>query len=106
MKTHHQLTYMMMKLAGDSGASQNTECTGAWDIYKRYLPKIDTKQLAMMILEKIPEEKRKTLLRNAGQELEISKNLFDTPLKEFKRHNINYTILIKNIVSILEKEED
>lgn len=97
---------MTMKLVGDYGVFLNTECTGAWDIYKRYLPKINTKQLAIMILEKIPEEKRKTLLRSAGQELEIRKNLFDTPLKEFRRHNINYTILVKDIVSILEKEED
>lgn len=97
---------MTMRLVGDCGVSQNTECIGAWDIYKRYLPKIDTRKLAIMILEKIPEEKRKLLLRNAGQELEIGKNLFDTPLREFKKHNIKYETLIKDIVSILEKEED
>lgn len=79
---------------------------GAWDVYKRFMPKINTTQLAIKILEKIPEEKRKLLLKNAGQELEIGKNLFETPLKEFKKHSIDYSTLIKNIVSILEKEED
>ena len=79
---------------------------GAWDIYKRFIPKVDTKALAIKILEKIPEAERKLMLKNAGQELEIGKNLFEEPLKEFKRHNITYSKLIEQFVVILEKEED
>jgi len=78
---------------------------GAYDIYKVYMPKIDTKQLAIKILEKIPENERTKLLKNAGQELEQRANLFEEPLKKFKRHSINYNELIEQFVVILEREE-
>ena len=79
---------------------------GAWDIYKKFLPKVDTKQLAIKILEKIPENERKLLLKNAGQELEFKNNIFEKPLLEFKKHNITYSKLIEEFVEILEKEEN
>ena len=74
------------------------ECIGAWDTYKIFYPRVNTNQLALMILNKFPEEKQKELLESIGIELDLTQDIqFMDGLKEFKKGNITMKELKKYI---------
>jgi len=70
---------------------------GAWNIYKSFLPKIDTNQLAKTIFNKLSEETKNKLLNDIGNEQELDVLPYEQSLKDFKRHKINITELLQNI---------
>ena len=76
---------------------------GAYDIYKEFLPKINTHNLAVMLLKRLPKEDQEQIIRESGDILELQELPFQSDLTEFKRHNIKYNELISRILYKLEK---
>ena len=73
---------------------------GAWDIYKDYLPEINTNKLALMILNRLPEDKQKGVLESIGVEFDSTQEIgYIEALKEFRKGNINMVQLKKFIAS-------
>lgn len=73
---------------------------GAWDIYKNYMPEINTNQLALMILNRLPENKQREVLEGIGVEFDSTQEIrYIEALKEFRKGNINMNQLKKFIAS-------
>lgn len=70
---------------------------GAWNIYKSFIPNINTTELASMIFNKLSEEDKKKLLNDIGNEQEVDILPYQEALKKFKRHKINITELLQSI---------
>ena len=77
---------------------------GAWNVYKTYIPQIDTTKLAIMIFNRFPEPMQKKLLNDLGTEQELDSLPYKESLKDFKRHKINITELLQ-IISDSYKNE-
>lgn len=76
---------------------------GAYDVYKEYLPKINTHELAVMILKRLPKEEQEQIIRESGDILELQELPFQQDLVEFKLHNINYSDLLNQILLKIEE---
>ena len=73
---------------------------GAWDIYKNYIPEINTNRLALMILNRLPEDKQRGVLESIGVEFDSTQEIgYIEALKEFKKGHINMVQLKKFIAS-------
>ena len=70
---------------------------GAWNLYKEYLPKIDTNQLALRIFNSMSKEDQDKLMEDIGAEQELETLPFSNSLKDFKQHKINITQLLSTI---------
>lgn len=69
---------------------------GAWDIYHVYYPKINTNDLAKLILNKFSEEEQKKIIDDMGIEQEEDL-VYKKELQLFKRSKITITELLKVI---------
>ena len=78
---------------------------GAYDLYKEYLPKINTHDLAVMILKRLPVEEQEQIIRESGDILELQELPFQSDLQEFKEHSINYNELMSSILLKIEEGE-
>ena len=67
---------------------------GAWNVYKTFLPNIDTNKLATMIFNKLSTEDQKRLLEDLNTEQEPEILPYQQALKDFKRSKINITELL------------
>lgn len=76
---------------------------GAYDVYKEYLPKINTHELAVMILKRLPKEEQEQIIRESGDILELQELPFQQDLIEFKLHNIKYSDLLNQILLKIEE---
>lgn len=73
---------------------------GAWDVYKDYMPEINTNQLALMILNKLSEKDQRAVLEGIGVEFDSTQEIgYIEALKEFRKGNINMAQLKKFIAS-------
>ena len=72
---------------------------GSWDIYKKFLPDVDTNKLAKMVLGTFSESKQEEILKNVGNEQEFKEIPFKKSLIEFKKGKINYPQLLKDIAN-------
>lgn len=70
---------------------------GAWNIYKTYMPNIDTNKLALAIFNKLSDQDQKKLLNDLGNEQELDVLPYQQSLKDFKKHKINISQLLHNI---------
>jgi len=70
---------------------------GSWNLYKTYLPKINTNELAKEIFNKLPSDKQKQLLDSLGVESNDNNILYIEALKKFRSHKINYRDLVSEI---------
>ena len=77
---------------------------GAWDVYKTYLPRVNTRELANIILNKIPEERRESFLSDLGVEEEIDELPFEKSLEDFKHSKITMLQLLHDIASTYTDE--
>lgn len=77
---------------------------GSWNIYKTYLPKIDTNKLALMIFNKLSLEDQKILLHDLGNEQELDVLPYQQSLKDFKKHKINMSQLLHDIAESYQNE--
>lgn len=78
---------------------------GAYDIYKEFLPKVDTHKLAVMLLKRLPPNEQEQIIKESGDILELQELPFQSSLTKFKEHNIKYRDLINQIILELEKGE-
>ena len=67
---------------------------GAWNVYKSFMPNINTNQLALAIFNRLSEVEQKKLLNDMGTETEQDVLPFDKSLKDFKAHKINMRDLL------------
>lgn len=72
---------------------------GAWDTYKAYLPKINTRKLASMIYEKMSESDKKRLENEIGNDIELEVLPYKDSLIKFKQRKICTTELLQDIAS-------
>lgn len=70
---------------------------GSWNLYKTYLPKINTNELAKEIFNKLPSDKQKQLLDSLGVESNDNNILYIEALKKFRSHKIDYKDLVSEI---------
>ena len=70
---------------------------GSWNLYKTYLPKINTNELAKEIFNKLPSDKQKQLLDSLGVESSDNNILYIEALKKFRSHKIDYKDLVSEI---------
>lgn len=70
---------------------------GAWNIYKTYLPKINTNLLAQEILNQMSLEQQKQLLNDIGIENELNEIPYKQALLDFKANKITINDLIIKI---------
>ena len=78
---------------------------GAYDIYKEFLPKVNTHNLAIILLKRLSPAEQEQIIRESGDILELQDLPFQVSLNNFKEHNIKYRDLINNIILELEKGE-
>ena len=78
---------------------------GAYDIYKEFLPKINTHDLAVLILKKLPKEEQEQIIRESGDILELQELPFQSDLIDFKEHSISYKDLLNQILNKIEEGE-
>lgn len=70
---------------------------GAWNIYKTYLPKINTNKLAQEIFNKMTLEQQKKLLNDIGIEEDLNEIPYKQALINFKSNKINILELLAEI---------
>lgn len=70
---------------------------GAWNVYKTFLPKIDTNKLALLIFNKLPEDVQEKVLSELDIEQDVSSLPYQKELQDFKRHKIDITQLLQII---------
>lgn len=70
---------------------------GAWNVYKTYLPKINTNKLAQEIFNRMTFEQQKKLLNDIGIEEELNEIPYKQALIKFKSNKINISELLIEI---------
>lgn len=70
---------------------------GSWDVYKTYMPQINTNKLALMIFNRLNENDQKIILDSLDNEQEIESLPYNNDLIRFKRKEINITQLLQII---------
>ena len=70
---------------------------GSWDVYKTYMPQINTNKLALMIFNRLNENDQKIILDSLNNEQEIESLPYNNDLIRFKRKEINITQLLQII---------
>lgn len=70
---------------------------GAWNVYKVYLPQIDTKKLALLIYNRMSENDQKVILNDLGTEKELDFLPYQKELDKFKRREITISDLLTSI---------
>lgn len=74
---------------------------GSWDVYKKFLPDVDTNKLALLILNSFSESKQNEILKNVGNEQDFKEIPFKKSLVDFKKSKISYQDLLKDIVKCI-----
>ena len=97
---------MMMNIGWALWCFSEQRMFGAYNIYKYFLPNINTNQLALKILNRLPIKEREKVIKESGQELERDKLPFQRWLQEFKEHSIKYNDLLDKIIISIESEDD
>lgn len=72
---------------------------GSWNIYKTFMPNINTNQLALMIFNSLSEVDQKNLINDLGTETEQDILPYEQSLKDFKFHKINMSELLHSIAN-------
>ena len=67
---------------------------GAWNVYKTYMPNINTNRLAVEIFNKLSPNNQKKLLDELNTEQEPDLLPYNQALIDFKRSRINITELL------------
>ena len=78
---------------------------GAYDVYKEFLPKVNTHALAVMLLKRLPKEDQEHIIKESGDTLELQELPFQNDLVEFKEHNIKYKELMFRVLNKLKEGE-
>ena len=76
---------------------------GAYDVYKEFLPKIDTHRLAILILKRLSKEEQEQIIRESGDILELQELPFQSDLIDFKEHSISYKDLLNQMLIKIEE---
>ena len=74
---------------------------GSWDVYKRFIPDINTNELAILILNKMSPDTAEFILNNVGYEKELKELPFKSYLNSFRKGEISYKELLKDIVKVI-----
>ena len=77
---------------------------GAWNIYKEFIPNVNTNKLALQLFNALPEEKQKEILLNIDDEQELEVLPYKDSLEKFKKKEITITELLQ-IISDSYKNE-
>ncbi len=77
---------------------------GAWNIYKEYLPNINTNQLALRLFNALPENKQKEILNNVDNEQELESLPYEKDLADFKSRKINIEQLLQKIADSYQND--
>ena len=70
---------------------------GAWNVYKVFMPHINTNELAKLIFNKLSSTEQKSLLSSIDSEQELDILPYKQSLINFKKHKINISTLLKSI---------
>lgn len=70
---------------------------GAWNIYKEFLPNINTNKLALQLFNSLSESNQKEILNNIDNEQELESLPYKKDLEDFKFRKINIEQLLKKI---------
>ena len=77
---------------------------GSWNIYKTFLPNINTNKLALLIFNNLSPETQKQLLEDLNVEKDRNILLYNKSLLEFKEHKINITQLLHIIADSFKND--
>ena len=77
---------------------------GAWNIYKEFIPNINTNKLALQLFNALPEEKQKEILLNIDDEQELEVLPYKDSLEKFKKKEITITELLQIIADSYKNE--
>ena len=70
---------------------------GAWNIYKEFLPNINTNKLALQLFNSLSESNQKEILNNIDNEQELESLPYKKDLEDFKFRKINISQLLQKI---------
>ena len=77
---------------------------GAWNIYKEYIPNVNTNQLALRLFNALPENKQKEILNNVDNEQELESLPYKKDLEDFKQRKINIEQLLQKIADSYQND--
>lgn len=77
---------------------------GAWDIYKEFIPDINTNKLALQLLNALPEERQKEILSDIDNEQELEVLPYKDSLEKFKKREITITELLQKIADSYQND--
>jgi len=77
---------------------------GAWNIYKEFIPNVNTNKLALELFNALPESTQKDVLFNVDNEQELESLPYKEDLDRFKRREINISELLQKIADSYKNE--
>lgn len=74
---------------------------GSWDVYKHFIPDVNTNELALAIINRMSPESAESFLKDVGFEKDLKELPFGKSLNEFRKGEISYQELLKDIVKTI-----
>ena len=77
---------------------------GAWNIYKSFIPSVNTNKLATEVFNSLSEQDQERIIHDLGTEQELDVLPYQDKLNEFKQHKINIKELLHYIADSYQDE--